>query len=57
MSGTKAGTDSRSGGYSEWPRYTGYDCKIRIYDRKTRTEQAERTALMEAWGDMRFYEK
>lgn len=41
----------------EWPRYTGYDCKIRIYDRKTRTERAERTALMEAWGDMRFYEK
>ena len=41
---------------TDWPRYTGYDCEIRIFDRETRTERVDRTALMEAWGDMRFYE-
>ena len=41
---------------ADWPRYTGFDCEIRIYDRKTRTERVDRSALMEAWGDMRFYE-
>lgn len=40
----------------DWPRYEGYDSEIRIYDRRTRTEKADRTALMETWGDMRFYE-
>lgn len=39
-----------------WPRYAGYDCEIRIFDRETRTEQVDHTALMAAWGDMRFYE-
>lgn len=39
-----------------WPRYAGYDCEIRIFDRETRTERVDRTALMAAWGDMRFYE-
>jgi len=39
-----------------WPRYAGYDCEIRIFDRETRTERVDHTALMAAWGDMRFYE-
>lgn len=42
---------------ADWPRYTGFDCEIRVFDRKTRTERMDRTALMEAWGDMRFYEE
>ena len=41
----------------EWPRYAGCDSEIRIFDRKTRTEKVDHTALMEVWGDMRFYEK
>ncbi len=40
----------------DWPRYEGHDSRIRIYDRKTRTERADRTALMDTWKDMRFYE-
>ncbi|MCD8334767.1 MAG: carboxylesterase/lipase family protein [Clostridiales bacterium] len=40
----------------EWPRYTGYNCKLRIFDRETRTEQVDRTELMDTWQDIRFYE-
>lgn len=40
-----------------WPRYEGHCTKIRIYDRETRTEQVDKTALMETWGDIRFYER
>lgn len=39
-----------------WPRYAGHDCEIRIYDRETRTEKVDRTALMDTWKDLRFYE-
>ena len=41
----------------DWPRFEGANSPIRIYDRETRTEQLDRTALMEAWGDLDFYEK
>jgi para-nitrobenzyl esterase len=40
-----------------WPRYSGYNSKVRIFDRNTRTEQLDRTELMNVWSDMRFYEK
>ena len=40
----------------DWPRYAGYDSPVRIYDRETRTEQLDRSHLMQAWGDIRFYE-
>ncbi|HWT75365.1 MAG TPA: carboxylesterase family protein [Mobilitalea sp.] len=39
-----------------WPKYTGYDSPIRIFDEKTRTEQLNRSELMSVWGDLRFYE-
>lgn len=39
-----------------WPKYTGYDTEIRIFDRRTRTEKVNRRELMEVWDDMRFYE-
>jgi len=42
---------------SEWPRYTGYNSLVRIFDKETRTEQLYRNELMKVWGDMRFYEK
>jgi len=41
---------------AEWGRFTGPDSAVRIYDRETRTVQLDRTGLMKAWGDMRFYE-
>lgn len=40
-----------------WPKYTGYDCEVRIFDRETRTVKLDRTELMDVWKDMRFYEK
>lgn len=40
-----------------WPRYSGHTGAIRIYDRTTRTEAVDLNRLMEAWGDLRFYEK
>lgn len=40
-----------------WPRYTGWDSPIRIFDRVTKTVQLDRTELMRVWGDMRFYER
>jgi para-nitrobenzyl esterase len=42
---------------AQWPRYTGYESEIRIFDRESRTVSLNCTALMEVWGDMRFYEK
>lgn len=41
----------------DWKRFEGADSPVRIYDRETRTEQLDRTRLMEVWGDLRFYEK
>lgn len=40
-----------------WPRYDGYQSDIRIFDRNSRTEKVDRTNLMNAWDDLRFYEK
>lgn len=40
----------------DWGRFEGPDSPVRIYDRETRTEQLDRTHLMQVWGDMRFYE-
>ena len=41
----------------DWDRFTGPKSQVRIYDRETRTEELDRTELMDVWGDMRFYEK
>lgn len=40
-----------------WPRYSGFDSPIRIFNRTTYTQKINRSDLMEAWGDMRFYEE
>ncbi len=40
----------------DWPRFTGAESPVRIYDRNTRTEVLDRRHLMQIWGDMRFYE-
>ncbi|MCD8012117.1 MAG: carboxylesterase/lipase family protein [Lachnospiraceae bacterium] len=40
----------------KWPRFTGYNSPVRIFDRESRTEQLDRTELMRVWDDMRFYE-
>ena len=40
-----------------WQRFTGAKSPVRIYDRTSRTEELDRTHLMEVWGEMRFYEK
>lgn len=42
---------------NNWPKYTGYNTEIRIFDRRSRTEKVDRTELMEVWDDMRFYEE
>lgn len=42
---------------AEWPHFEGADSPVRIYDRKTRTEQLDRRQLMSIWGDSRYYEK
>ena len=39
-----------------WDRFTGVKSPVRIYDRITRTEELDRSRLMETWDDMRFYE-
>ena len=39
-----------------WPQYEGYDSEIRVFDREMRTESAGCRALMELWGNLRFYE-
>ena len=41
----------------DWDRFTGFDSPVRIYDRETRTVQLDRTAMMQVWGEWRFYEK
>ncbi len=39
-----------------WPRFEGDVSPIRIFDRTTRTETADRRELMRVWDDLRFYE-
>ncbi|MBQ7147272.1 MAG: carboxylesterase/lipase family protein [Pseudobutyrivibrio sp.] len=39
-----------------WERFTDTASVIRIYDISTKTEKVDRTALMDIWKDMRFYE-
>ena len=39
-----------------WPEFAGYRGPVRVFDRQTRTEEMDRTELMEVWDDMRFYE-
>ncbi len=40
----------------EWLRYAGFDSAVRIFYRESRTIRLDRTGLMQAWGDLRFYE-
>lgn len=40
----------------EWGKFEGFKGPVRIFDRQTRTENLDRTDMMTAWGDMRFYE-
>jgi len=40
----------------DWACFTGVKSPVRIYDRVSRTEELDRSHLMEVWGDMRFYE-
>lgn len=40
----------------EWSKFTGACSPVRIFDRQTRTEVLDRTAMMDVWGDLRFYE-
>ncbi len=47
----------KSGSPSEdWSRFEGPKSPVRIFDRITRTEELDRTHLMQVWGDLRFYE-
>lgn len=48
----------KNGGLPEekWPRFTGADSPVMVFDRNTRVQQMDRRALMEVWGDLRFYE-
>lgn len=39
-----------------WPKFTGYNSPIRIFDRQTRTVWLDRNPLMKVWKDLRFYE-
>ena len=41
---------------AEWGRFEGFKGPVRIFDRETRTENLDRTDMMNVWGDMRFYE-
>ena len=43
-------------GQETWPRFTGAVSPVRIFDRETRTELLDRSALMNLWDDLRFYE-
>ncbi|MCD8019088.1 MAG: carboxylesterase/lipase family protein [Clostridiales bacterium] len=40
----------------QWTRYAGYDSPVRIFDQESKTVRLNRTELMNAWDDMRFYE-
>lgn len=40
-----------------WPRFTGEASPVRIFDRETRTECLDRSALLRTWDGLRFYEK
>lgn len=39
-----------------WPRFEGAVSPVRIFDRETTTQQLDRSKLMAAWGELRFYE-
>lgn len=39
-----------------WPKFEAEHPFVRIYDKESRTEQLDRSQLMEVWKDMRFYE-
>lgn len=40
-----------------WPKYEGHNSRIRIFDRETTTRNMDCEELMDAWKDIRFYEK
>ncbi len=42
---------------ADWSQYEGHISPICIFDRETKVKQLDRTELMDAWGDMRFYEE
>lgn len=48
----------RNGGLPQekWPRFTGTDSPVMIFDHNTRIERLDRTPLMQLWRDLRFYE-
>lgn len=39
-----------------WPKFTGPDSPVKVFDHNTRTERMDRSELMRVWGGMRFYE-
>ena len=39
-----------------WPKFTGYDSPVMIFDRESRAQRLDRRDLMNVWKDMRFYE-
>lgn len=42
---------------ADWAKYEGHRSPVCIFDRETKVKQLDRTELMDAWGDMRFYEE
>ena len=40
-----------------WPLFEGVCGPVRVFDRRTRTEQMDRSDMMAVWGDLRFYEE
>ncbi|MBP3878332.1 MAG: carboxylesterase/lipase family protein [Lachnospiraceae bacterium] len=42
---------------ADWERFSEEAQNVRIFDRETRTEILDRSEMMNAWGDYRFYEK
>ncbi|MCF0132421.1 MAG: carboxylesterase/lipase family protein [Blautia sp.] len=46
----------KSGAPSDnWPKMTGYNTPIRIFDKDTTTRQEDRSELMKLWEGMRFF--
>ena len=41
---------------TDWDRFDEAGSRVRIYDRETRADTLDRTEMMNAWGDYRFYE-
>ncbi len=39
-----------------WPKFTGFDSPVKVFDHDMRVEQMDRREMMRVWGDMRFYE-